>query len=76
MSELGRLDDVLLAAVESVTVAMAGAFDEIWSKPNAAQVMAGFLGGKVRFVVERDGVSVLVEPDAPPPPEPFVGMYL
>jgi hypothetical protein len=72
---MSKPDDVLAAAVESVTVAMAGAFDEIWSKPNAAQTMAAFLDGKVRFVVERDGVSVLAEPDAPPP-EPFVGMYL
>ena len=26
-------------------MAMAGAFDELWSRPNAARTMAGFLAG-------------------------------
>ncbi len=69
-------DDLLATAVESVTRAMAGAFDEIWSRPGAAQTMAAFLAGKVRFVVERDGVTVLAEHDGPAEPGPPVGMYL
>lgn len=70
------MDELLQSAVEAVTVAMAGAFDEIWSKPNAAMVMDGFLGGTVRFVIERDGITVLADQDGPEPPEPSVGMYL
>jgi hypothetical protein len=36
-------DEAMTAAVMAVTVAMAKAFDEVWAKPNAAQVMENFL---------------------------------
>jgi hypothetical protein len=69
--------DLLAVAVESVTVAMATAFDQIWSKPNARQVMAAFLDGRVRFIVEHDGITTLADPeDGPAAPAPPTGMYL
>lgn len=41
---------------------MATAFDTIWTKPNAPQVMAAFLDGKVRFLVDPTGVSLVTDP--------------
>ena len=72
---------VLQAAVEAVTVAMAQAFDEVWSRPNAPQTMAAFLDGTVRFVISRDGLVVLADRDDPPPDPPaslgpVPGLYL
>ncbi len=70
-------NELLITTIEAVTRAMAGAFDQIWSKPGAAETMVAFLDGKVRFLVEHDGVSILTEP----PPDgaesaPRTGMYL
>jgi hypothetical protein len=72
------MDELMCAAVEAVTVAMAGAFDEIWTRPNAAQTMAAFLDGTVRFVVGHDGVQVLAAGPAgtDPPPDTPVGLYM
>lgn len=57
------VNPLLLTAVESVTVAMAGAFDELWAKPNAAATMEGFLAGRLSFVISRDGILVIERED-------------
>jgi hypothetical protein len=57
------VNPLLLTAVESVTAAMAGAFDEVWARPNAAATMEGFLAGRIRFVIGRDGLLVVEQED-------------
>ncbi|MFD2028961.1 hypothetical protein [Promicromonospora aerolata] len=53
---------ILTEAVESIMTAAADAFAEVWSRPNAPQLVEGFLAGRVSFHVERSGLSVLVAP--------------
>lgn len=62
MSEQDPLADfnpLLRPVVEAVTIEMAGAFDDIWTRPDAAELAEGFLDGRVVFLVEHDGVTIL-----------------
>jgi hypothetical protein len=59
---LEHIHPLLRPVVEAVTVAMAGAFDDIWSRPDAAVLADGFLDGTVLFLVARDGVTILRRP--------------
>jgi len=54
---------IFQAAIEAVTEEMARAFDEVWSRPNAVEMLDGFLAGSVRFVIGREGLLVLVDDD-------------
>jgi hypothetical protein len=67
-------DEELAAATMAVTAAMATAFQELWLKPNAAQVMEDFLAGRARFLVAKDGIATLLEQEGEPGPS--VGLYL
>jgi hypothetical protein len=63
MTDPDPLEDfnpVLRPIIEAVTIAMAGAFDQLWLRPNAAELAEGFLAGRLVFVVARDGVTLNV----------------
>ena len=75
--ELDHINPLLRTAVESVTRAMAEAFDELWTKPDAPRVMEGFLADRISFVIRRGGVLVVERvpgDDAPGGDRP--GQYL
>jgi hypothetical protein len=57
--ELAGFNPLLRPIVEAVTVAMAGAFDAIWSRPDAVALADGFLEGTVVFEVDRSGVLIV-----------------
>jgi hypothetical protein len=61
MSEdpLSEINPLLVPIVAAVTVAMAGAFDQIWTRPDAVALAEGFLDGNVVFQVDRSGVLIL-----------------
>lgn len=56
---MDEINPILYMAVEKVTEAMATAFDEIWRRPNAAEIMEGFLDGLVSFVVRNNGILIV-----------------
>jgi hypothetical protein len=53
------MNPILHTAVEAVTEAMARSFDEIWCRPDAAEVMEAFLGGAISFVVRCNEILVV-----------------
>jgi hypothetical protein len=57
--ELAGFNPLLRPIVEAVTVAMAGAFDQVWSRPDAVALADGFLEGTVVFEVDRSGVLIV-----------------
>jgi hypothetical protein len=64
--------------VEAFTVATAGAFLKVWTRPDAAETMERYLAGEVVFVIKLGELQVLraddVRPRPPGPPHP--GNYL
>jgi hypothetical protein len=56
---LEHINPLLRPIVEAVTVAMASAFDEVWTRPDAAALAEGFLDGRVVFQLDRSGVLIL-----------------
>lgn len=48
-------------AMVSITEAMAKAFDEVWSRPDAGALAFGFLEGEVQFQISRYGVLILAD---------------
>jgi hypothetical protein len=60
---LEAISPLLRPAVEAVIKAMAEAFDEVWTRPDAPQLMAGFLDGTVVFQLDRSGVLILQRTD-------------
>lgn len=68
MSEQDDLEAQVAARVRqamvSITEAMAKAFDEVWSRPDAGVLAFGFLEGRIAFQVNRYGVLILAEPEA------------
>jgi hypothetical protein len=56
---LEQVSPVLRPLVEAVTKAMAEAFDEVWTRPDAPALMEAFLDGRCLFQVDRHGVLIL-----------------
>lgn len=61
MSENPQVNELVQTAAESIVRALAGAFDVIFARPDAPELVAAFLGGTVSFRVCRDGVEILGE---------------
>jgi hypothetical protein len=60
---LEAINPLLRDAVEAVIKAMAGAFDTVWTRPDAAALMERFLDGRLVFQVDRSGVLILDRAD-------------
>ncbi|TGB13296.1 hypothetical protein [Streptomyces sp. MZ04] len=56
---MDEINPLIRDAVERITIGMAEAFDIIWSRPDAAQIIENFLDGSGAFLVERDGITVM-----------------
>jgi hypothetical protein len=56
---LEAISPLLRPAVEATIVAMAGAFDEIWTRPDAVALMEAFLDGRLVFQIDRTGILIL-----------------
>jgi hypothetical protein len=56
---LEAINPLLRPIVEAVTIAMAGAFDVIWTRPDAAELAEAFLDGRLVFQVHRSGILIL-----------------
>ena len=82
-------NELLARAVDSIMRGMSDAFDLVWQRPDAAALVAGFLGDRVVFQIDRAGVTIAERPDGdppddwpdtpqadPPPKPPSVGHYL
>ena len=68
-NSMNPLDDstinpLLHDAVTAITQGMAEAFEQVWSRPDADQLIEGFLEGNITFYLDRQGVTIL----APNPP--------
>jgi hypothetical protein len=62
MSEQDPLEEInplLRPAVEAIIVAMAGAFDDIFTRPDAPAIVEAFLDDRLEFHVARDGVLIV-----------------
>ena len=53
------INPLLHDAVEAITRGMSEAFEQVWSRPDAAQLAEGFLDGHITFAVDRQGISIL-----------------
>lgn len=52
--------------IDVAMLAIRDGFQALWERPNAAAVLEDFLDRRAKFVIDRDGIDVLVKhPDAP-----------
>lgn len=61
MQDTETVNELLTTAEEAVTRALADAWHEVWQRDDAAQLMEGFLGGQISFLIDRDGITILAE---------------
>lgn len=52
-------DSMLEETVGRVMVPIGEAFAQLWRQENAAELLDGFLAGRVTFHLKRDGIEVL-----------------
>jgi hypothetical protein len=60
---LEHINPLLRAGVEAFVVQMAAAFDEVWTREDAAELMVAFLDGRLAFQLDRSGVLILERAD-------------
>jgi hypothetical protein len=56
-------NELLARAVDSIMRGMSDAFDRVWQRPDAAALVAAFLGDRVVFQIDRLGVTIAERPD-------------
>lgn len=56
------IDPELLAKMDAIIRAMAGAFDEMFGRSDAREIVDGFLDGRTTFIATKSGVTFTVEP--------------
>lgn len=57
-----NIDPELLAKIDAIVRAMSGAFDEMFCRPDAREIVDGFLDGRTTFIVTKGGVTFTVDP--------------
>lgn len=60
-------NDLMAKAVDSIMFGMSEAFSQIWTRPDAARIIEGFLDNRVVFQVDRLGITIAERTDDPPP---------
>jgi hypothetical protein len=56
---LSHINPLLRTLVEAITIEMAGAFEELWTRPDAAEQLDAFMDRRVGYLVTRAGVHVV-----------------
>lgn len=65
MSDETEINPLLLHEIDAIVRGISDGLDALWTQPNAAVVVEGFLDGRTALVIERDSITAIARPDEP-----------